>query len=289
MRRRRERQQQILDLIRSGEENVEVLAERLDVSLSTIRRDLHRLSETGAVTRTYGGAILSRPAVEDALASREHINLQAKQAIGRAAAAMVDDGDRVLLDVGSTVEALGLRLKSRRLTVVTNNLALVPVFAHSETIELTLLGGTLRSISMGTFGPLAELMMRRITVDKLFLGADGVVAGRGLCEATQEQIALKDWMVQQAAHVFLLVDASKLGSAHQPAWLPLGRPWTLVTDAEATPEQLRPFRALPEVTVVVAEAGADRPPADADGQDPRAPHDARAPQGAPDRTEAQNH
>ncbi|RAI44607.1 DeoR/GlpR family DNA-binding transcription regulator [Rhodoplanes roseus] len=254
MRRRREREQHILDLIRAGEENVEELARRLDVSLSTVRRDLHRLSSSGAVTRTYGGAILSRPAPEATLSSREHINLQAKQAIAAAAARLVEDGDSVLLDVGSTVEALGLRLKDRRLSIVTNNLALLPVFAISDEIALTVLGGNVRSISMGTFGPLAELAVRRLTADKLFLGADGVVAGRGLCEATQEQVALKEAMVQQAASVFLLADASKLGSAHQPAWLPLNRPWTLVTDSGATEEQLQPFRELPGVTVVVASS-----------------------------------
>lgn len=259
MRRRREREQQILDLIRAGDENVEELARRLDVSLSTIRRDLQRLSDSGVVTRTYGGAILAQPAAEASLSSREHINLQAKQAIAATAAGLVLDGDRVLLDVGSTVEALGLRLKDRRLAVVTNNLALVPVFAQAEEIELTVLGGTVRAISMGTFGPLAELNVRRLTVDKLFLGADGVVAGRGLCEATQEQVALKEGMVQQAAEVFLLADASKLGNAHQPAWLPLNRPWTLVTDAGATEDQLRPFRALPGVTVVIAAIAAARP------------------------------
>ncbi|MFD2181004.1 DeoR/GlpR family DNA-binding transcription regulator [Rhodoplanes azumiensis] len=268
MRRRREREQQILDLIRSGEENVEELARRLDVSLSTIRRDLQRLSGTGAVTRTYGGAILSRPAPETTLSSREHINLQAKQAIAAAAAALVEDGERVLLDVGSTVEALGLRLKERTLSIVTNNLALVPVFSQSETITLTVLGGTVRSISMGTFGPLAELAVRRLTADKLFLGADGVVAGRGLCEATQEQVALKEAMVAQASAVFLLADASKLGNAHQPAWLPLMRPWTLVTDAGATEAQLAPFRALPGVTVVIAPVAApSRRPAAEDLED----------------------
>lgn len=253
MRRRREREQQILDLIQSGEADVDALAGRLDVSPSTIRRDLQRLSDSGAVMRTYGGAVLSRPAAEATLSSREHINLQAKQWIAAMAATLVADGDRVLLDVGSTVEALGLRIKDRRLAVVTNNLALVPVFAQSEAIELTLLGGCVRPISMGTFGPLAELAIRRLTVDKLFLGADGVVAGRGLCEATPEQVALKERMVEQASEVYLLADASKLGNAHQPAWLPLNRPWTLVTDASATAEQLRPFRALPGVTVMVAE------------------------------------
>lgn len=256
MRRRREREQQILELIRAGEENVEELARRLDVSLSTIRRDLQRLSDTGVVTRTYGGAILSRPAPEASLSSREHINLQAKQAIAATAAPLVQDGDRVLLDVGSTVEALGLRLKDRPLSIVTNNLALLPVFAQNEAIALTVLGGNVRSISMGTFGPLAELAVRRLTADKLFLGADGVVAGRGLCEATQEQVALKEAMVQQATEVFVLADASKLGNAHQPAWLPLTRPWTLVTDAGADEAQLAPFRALPGVTVVVAAADA---------------------------------
>ncbi|MDQ2079725.1 DeoR/GlpR family DNA-binding transcription regulator [Xanthobacteraceae bacterium Astr-EGSB] len=254
MSRTRLRREHILALIRGGEEDVEVLARQLDVSPSTIRRDLAVMRDEGAVMRTYGGAVLAQIQPEEALATRETENRAAKEAIARAAAALIADGDSVLLDAGSTVGALGHLLSSRRLTVVTGNLPLLPVLAHGPAIELIVLGGAVRSTSMGVVGPLAEQTLRRITVDKAFLGCDGLVAGRGLCEASAQQTALKELMAEQAAEVFVLADATKLGRASQPYWAPLPRHWSLVTDAVATDDQIAPF-ARSGVRVIRAPRG----------------------------------
>lgn len=241
MSRTSRRRQRILELIGAGEEDVDVLAGMLDVSASTIRRDLAVMSEEGRVTRTYGGAVLAHAQPEQALSARENENRAAKDAIARTAAAMIDDGDRVLLDAGSTVGALGRLLASRLLHVVTGNLPLVPILANAPPLDLVVLAGAVRPISMGVVGPLAELTLRRITVDKAFLGCDGVVAGRGLCEASADQTSLKELMAAQAADVFVLADASKLGRASQQFWALLPRRWTLITDATATDEQIAPF------------------------------------------------
>jgi DeoR family transcriptional regulator, fructose operon transcriptional repressor len=232
----------MLELIGAGEEDVDVLASLLDVSSSTIRRDLAVMSEEGRVTRTYGGAVLAHAQPEESLSARENENRAAKEAIARVAAAHIADGERVLLDAGSTVLALGRLLAMRPLHVVTGNLPLVPVLANAGPLDLVVLAGAVRPISMGVIGPLAEQTLRRITVDKAFLGCDGVVAGRGLCEASAEQTALKGLMAAQAAELFVLADASKLGRASQQFWAPLLRRWTLITDAGASDEQLAPFR-----------------------------------------------
>lgn len=252
MSRTKRRRQHILELIGAGEEDVDRLARALDVSESTIRRDLAVMSDEGMVTRTYGGAVLARAQPEQALSTREHLNRSAKDSIARAAAALIEDGDSVLLDSGSTVGALGRLLPSRKLRVVTGNLALVPVLANAPDVDLVVLGGTVRPISMGVMGPLAEQTLRRVTVDKVFLGADGVVAGRGLCEARAEQTALKELMIAQAAEVFVLADASKLGRANQQFWAPLPPGWTLITDSFATEEQLAPFVRLATVRIIRA-------------------------------------
>jgi DeoR/GlpR family transcriptional regulator of sugar metabolism len=106
---------------------------------------------------------------------------------------------------------------------------------------------------MGVVGPLTEQTLRRITVDKAFLGCDGVVAGRGLCEANVQQTALKELMAEQAAEVFVLADATKLGRASQQYWAPLSRRWTLITDAGSTDQQVAPFTRL-GVRVICAES-----------------------------------
>jgi len=251
MRPSKDRRQRILDLVSSGEEDVEALAQRFGVSSSTIRRDLAGLSRSGAITRTYGGAVSAHRAPEQTLLAREQINRIAKAAIGRAAAGTIEVGDSILLDAGSTVAALARCLVDKTMRVVTGNLALVPMFIQRG-VDVTVLGGEVRAISMGVVGPLAEMVLRRLSVDKVFLGADGVVAGRGLCEASAEQCALKELMMAQATEVFVLADSSKLGRATQQCWAPLSKPWTLVTDAHATESQLKPFRKQPDVDILQA-------------------------------------
>jgi DeoR/GlpR family transcriptional regulator of sugar metabolism len=231
MRQRRTRRDAILAAIAAGDADVDSLAAHFGVSASTIRRDLQHLSAQRAIARTYGGAMLAPPLPEQSLRAREGQNRAAKSAIAAAALAQVAEGETLILDGGSTVEALGMLLRGRRQRVVTNNLPLIPVLADAPGMELVVLGGTVRPISMGTTGPLAEQALRQMTADKVFTSADGVVAGRGLCEATLEQIALKSLMMQQAAEVFVLADASKLGRASQACWAPLRPGWTLVTDA----------------------------------------------------------
>jgi len=241
MKRRRTRRDEMLEAIASGVTDVEMLAGRFGVSASTIRRDLQALSEKHAVARTYGGAILAAPDRETSLRTRSGQHRAAKAAIAAAALRLVQEGETLILDGGSTVEAFGRLLHGRRQRVITNNLPLIPLLASAPGLELIVLGGTVRPISMGTMGPLAEEALRRLGAARAFMSADGVMLGRGLCEATLEQVALKELMMAQAQEVVVLADASKLGRAGQPCWAPLPPHWTLVTDADDT--ACAPFRA----------------------------------------------
>jgi DeoR/GlpR family transcriptional regulator of sugar metabolism len=232
--RSKERRSVLLGMLEAGDADVGDLARRFGVSASTVRRDLQRLSQENAVRRTYGGAILTTHARETTLGERKTAQGAQKRAIAHAALASIRDGETLILDAGSTVLALGMLLKGRRLSVVTNNLALLPFLANEPEIEVTVLGGALRSNSMGTVGPLAIEALRRITADRVFMSADGVVAGRGLCEASLDQVALKSLMMEQAREIVVLADATKLGRSEQSAWAPLPPRWCLVTDAPAT-------------------------------------------------------
>ncbi|WP_419757554.1 DeoR/GlpR family DNA-binding transcription regulator [Acidisoma sp.] len=244
MRHSRSRREAIVAECAQGSVDVDRLAARFGVTASTIRRDLQTLSAQHAITRTYGGAVLTTGHVseaEESLQARRDLHRDAKAAIAALARSLLHDGERLILDGGSTVEAFGRGLHGRRHQVITNNLPLLPILAAEPGIEVLVLGGSLRAISMTTNGPLAEQGLRQIAADRCFLSADGVVAGRGLCEATLEQVALKSMMMTQAAEVFVLADASKLGRTSQPFWALLDRPLTLITDAHASAEQCRPF------------------------------------------------
>ncbi|MGJ5204479.1 DeoR/GlpR family DNA-binding transcription regulator [Bradyrhizobium sp. HKCCYLR20261] len=252
--RSKERHARLLEALNAGEIDVDDLARRFDVSASTVRRDLQHLSKSNAVRRTYGGAILTGHVAEATLEQRLAVQGREKQAIARAAAELIEDGDTLILDAGSTVAAFGRLLLQRRLRIITNNLALLPFLAKAPAIEIVVLGGALRTTSMSTMGPLASDALRRITADRAIMSADGVVTGRGLCEADLDQVALKSLMMQQARELIVLADAGKLGRAEQDAWAPLPPRWTLVTDDGASEAQRAAF-AEAGARVVIARAG----------------------------------
>ncbi|POR52981.1 DeoR family transcriptional regulator [Paraburkholderia eburnea] len=250
-----DRHRAILELVQTREANVEQLTEALGVSEATIRRDLAVLHKQRRLVRTYGGAtaLVGVHEPEASLEERKAAQREQKELIALAAAAHVRDGDTVMLDGGTTCAALARHLVTRTdLHVITNNLLAVMTLANAPGIEVTLLGGDLRSTSMSTLGPLAELLLSRVSVDTAFLGADGVVAGFGLCEASAQQASLKDCMIRRAAQVIVLADSDKLGRARQQHWTPLERDWRLITSASASEDTLEPFRALQRVEVELA-------------------------------------
>jgi DeoR/GlpR family transcriptional regulator of sugar metabolism len=139
--------------------------------------------------------------------------------------------------------------------VVTNNLLAVMTLANAPGVRLTLIGGDLRGSSMSTLGPLAELTLSRLSVDKAFLGADGVVAEFGLCEASAQQAYLKECIIKRAAQIVVLADTDKLGRARQQHWTPIEREWRLITGATADEAALAPFYALKQITVETVDVG----------------------------------
>lgn len=248
------RREAMLKAVLSGMNDVGALCEHFGMSEATVRRDLRALADERLIVRTYGGAAASvgvhEP--EESLDLRRESFREQKDAIAQAAVSHVQDGDTIFLDGGTTTAAMARLLTGRRdIRVVTNNLLAVGLLASSE-VPVTLIGGDLRPSSMSTLGPLAQIALNRLSVDKAFLGADGVVAGRGLCEATAEQAYLKECIIRQAANVFVLVTSHKLDRASQQHWTPLERDWTLVTDAQPGAPELATFLVRGEVTIETA-------------------------------------
>jgi DeoR/GlpR family transcriptional regulator of sugar metabolism len=247
-----ERRELIAEWAQSGGVNVDDLSQRLNVSVSTIRRDLAVLTGNGRLMRVYGGAVGPQP-WEPTLHERERSAQPAKDAIGRFAASLIEPGETVIIDAGTTTGRLAYHIRERSgLTVITNGLTALNMLADAEEIAVVVLGGMLRHISQGVIGSFSEQMLRHFTASRAFLGADAVVAGRGVCEAEPAQCALKEQMARQADEVYVLADASKLGQAPFRSWAPLDRPWTLITDDQAAEEQLTPFRETPGVSVITA-------------------------------------
>lgn len=252
-----QRRAHIRTALAAGQLTVAALAEQYGVVESTIRRDLAVLKRQGLIERTYGGAV-SGLGFEAGVGERERLARAEKDAIAREAASLVSDGDTVILDAGTTCAALARQLAARAgLTVVTSSLPVAEAFMSADDVGVVLLGGALRRHSRGTVGPLAESTLRDITARVTFLGADGVVAGRGICEASASQISLKRLMAEQATEVAVLADATKLGVAPSHYWLPLTGQWTLITDDGADATQLDRFDSLDGCDVVVARSDSD--------------------------------
>jgi DeoR family transcriptional regulator, fructose operon transcriptional repressor len=248
------RREAMLKAVLSGMNDVAALCDHFGMSEATVRRDLRALADERRIVRTYGGAAsVGMHEPEESLDTRRESFREQKEAIARAAARHVQDGDTIFLDGGTTTAALARCLAGRtEIHVVTNNLLAVGVLAAAD-VRVTLIGGDVRPTSMSTLGPIAQVALSRVTFDKAFLGADGVVAGRGLCEATAEQAFLKECIVAQAASVFVLVTSNKLERASQQHWTPLERDWTLVTDALAEAPVLARFEERGNVTVETAD------------------------------------
>jgi DeoR family fructose operon transcriptional repressor len=243
----------ILNLLQAGIVDAEQLSAALGVSVSTIRRDLAQLAEQGLLLRTYGGAApLGGTAPERPISQRAGERLAEKAAIARCALGFVHSGETLILDAGTTTGALALLLASRApLRVITNGWTTIQALAGAKDVELVALGGCLRTVSGSFVGPHAEAVMRRISAQRLFLGADGIVAGRGICEMTDAQAALKAVMIEQAEEIYVLATADKLGNAASHSWTALDRAWTLITDGSASEAQLAAFVGE-RVSVVVA-------------------------------------
>lgn len=247
-----ERRELILAEVLAGNGHVAELAERLDSSPATIRRDLQRLKEAGRITRTYGGAVVGPRPLELSLHEKELSYPRHKDAIAIRAAQEVREGEVVILDAGTTTGRLAWHLRQRAgITVVTNGISALMALREADEVEVVVLGGTLRHRNQAIIGSLAEDALRRIKADKVFLGGDGVVAGEGLNSPTEIQAHLKSLMLHQAAQAYVLADHSKLG-AHRFAYLtPLDRECTLITDWSASPGQLDGFARM-RIPVLVA-------------------------------------
>ena len=250
-----ERWQAILALLaEQGRLRVNHLAERLGVSEATVRRDLEAMQARGLLQRTHGGAVLPPPAAfEVSFDESQTRALAEKRAIGRRAAALVADGDAIIIESGSTTLEFARSLgQVRRLTVLTNSLAIARELSASEEIEVMILGGTLRRQSASLVGPWVSAILRDMRVDKAFVGVNGLSADFGLSAPNPFTAESRRAMLAAARQCIALTDHSKLCVESLYRVAPLNALDILVTDAGADEEQLAPLREA-GVEVLVAE------------------------------------
>ena len=183
------------------------LSEQLGVSPATIRRDLVRLEEEGRLTRVHGGAVADEG--DQPFAEVAEVRVAEKDAIAATAAALIEDGQSVLLDIGTTAYRLARQLHGRRLTVITSNLVVYEELADDEGIELVLLGGMVRREYRSLVGFLTEDSLRQLHADWVFLGTSGVRPGGQVMDTTVVEVPVKRAMIAAGERIVLLADAAK--------------------------------------------------------------------------------
>lgn len=194
----------------SGATSVSDLARQLGVSSSTIRRDLEVLDRDGTLKRVRGGALAGVDADDDLpFAEVAAVAEQDKEAVAALAAQIVNDGDVVLLDIGTTTMRLARHLRGRRVTVVTSSLAVLDVLRTDPEVELLLLGGMVRRTYHSLVGMLTEAALSQVCADRVFLGASGVRPDGQVVDSTLAEVPLKRAMIAAAGQVVLLVDRHK--------------------------------------------------------------------------------
>ncbi len=247
------RRRRIVEMLDGSPEalTVEELAAAFKVSLATVRRDLARLRNDRVITRTYGGAAPGPR--EQTIGQRQTTRRHAKDCIGRVAARYVRAGDVVILDAGTTTEAVAANLMQvDKLTVITNGLGAINRLVESEVVSVVVLGGALRRTNQTIGGLAAEAMLRHFHASTAFMGADAVDPRWGIASRTPEQCQLKSLMMERAERVVVVVDSSKLDRDGFHYWSPLPPNCQIITDEEASPASLNALResGLADITVV---------------------------------------
>ena len=271
----RERQEHIARIVEEhGRARVADLAARFGVSAVTIRKDLVVLEAEQRLVRTHGGAIaVDRGRAELSFDIRERLQSDEKGLIGAAAAALVHDGESIVMDASTTALAVARHLKARggwsQVTVITNGLRLASELAGHRGITVLMLGGRVRWEALSVVGQLGDGLFRRINVQKAFLGAAGFTLESGLADATDEEAQMKRSMVAAAREVIALVDHTKWERAASATFCATDQIHMVLTDTSAPDGMVRdPRRAR-------RGGPADRP---------RAARRARARSGRPDAT-----
>jgi DeoR family transcriptional regulator, aga operon transcriptional repressor len=249
-----ERRQHILSLIqKNGRVLVDELSSALDLSKITIRKDLDYLQSKDLIVRTHGGALpahagaLSDPTIQE----KKELHHEEKVKIAKAAAAMVSEGQCIILDSGTTTTEIARAILSfRNLTVITNALNIAADLARSD-FEIIMIGGTLRKNSLSVVGPLAEDVLKEMHADIVFMGVDGFDIEIGLTTPNVLEARVNRAMAKAAQKVVAVCDSSKFNHRSLSLIVDTSSIDHVITDSKLGADDIKSIRdAGIEVTIV---------------------------------------
>jgi DeoR/GlpR family transcriptional regulator of sugar metabolism len=238
----------LTELQKSGSVSVEGLSTELEVSLVTIRRDLDALENQGILRRTHGGAVSIEPLFYEPFRNDRSFQAQVekfadeKRRIGRAAAALIAEGEVIALTPGTTTTEVirGIPL-NHKITVVTSTVNVAMELSKRKDLQVFVTGGHLRGDWFSLVGPSAAQSLSHVLVHTLFIGADGVDAKHGVSCFSPDESHLNSTMVKHAQRKIAVVDHSKFGVVAGWKICPTSELDILITDAGATDDMIAPF------------------------------------------------
>lgn len=190
---------------------VSEIAAILNISESTVRRDLQEMEDMHLLMRTHGGAVTvkNRTNFEPSFLDKKDEMMEQKISIAEAASNMIEDGDTIILDSGTTTLEIAKRIKAKNITVLTNSIDIAAELFQKDSIETIVTGGKLRSNTRAMVGHIAESVFRDFRVDKVFIGANGISIEDGVTTPNDVEAQTKRTMVKYANKVIVVADSSK--------------------------------------------------------------------------------
>jgi DeoR/GlpR family transcriptional regulator of sugar metabolism len=237
----------IAELGRRDTVQIAELSKHFGVSEVTIRRDIRCLEASGALRRVHGGAAqIQADSILPSASTAPHDDK--KRRIGRAAAAMVANDDRIILDSGSTALQVAVHLpeeilRSGKLSIITASLPVVNQLATQTGVHLIVLGGVFLPEYQVMIGPNTLDALRGLHADKMFLGTDGLTFSCGITTANVLEAEVDRAMVRAASQIIVVTESSKIGGIGLANIMPLTEIHTLITDSDAPADFVGQLRA----------------------------------------------
>lgn len=238
-----ERRRRIVEVVEAnGRAMVSELSKQFGISPVTIRGDLEALAQAGSITRSHGGALPAAiTSVDTPLPVKEIRRLAEKRRIAVAASRLINDGETIILDSGSTTAEIARCIRQRKwksLTAITNALNIALELNGLAGVRVVMLGGMLRPTSYSLVGQDAEQALARFSADRLFLGVDGLDPQVGVTTPDPQEASLNALMVRVSRETIAVVDASKLGQRSLSVIASIDDLNTIITDTGAAPRMI---------------------------------------------------
>lgn len=245
-----ERQEKILEMLKmKASLKVSDLSNIFNVSQTTIRRDLMELENKKLLTRTHGGAVKANELnveqnYEASFVEKTIEKHDKKIEIGKKAASMINDGDNIILDSGTTTLEIARNITAVDLTVITNSIDIVDLLSNKKDINVIVTGGSLRPITRAMVGHIAENTFKQFRVDKVFIGANGISSDSGITTPNFVEAQTKKAMINSGGKIIVVADSSKFSKVSSSVICETRDVAFIVTDSDVKEDVADEFENL---------------------------------------------